>query len=96
MTSKIPGGTMRRAPKVDQPEQFRFHLIMAPIFKSKKLENAELEVIREIGEMYKSLQYMLSTPVRWSGVLRKNTFARAIQGSNSIEGYVVTKNMARY
>ena len=29
-------------------------------------------------------------PNRWTGVLRRSTFARAIQGSNSIEGYNAT------
>jgi len=29
---------------------------------------------------------MLSRPVEWSGSLRRAAFARALQGSNSIEG----------
>lgn len=32
----------------------------------------------------------MGSPKRWFGVLRRNTFARAIQGSNSIEGYNVS------
>jgi Fic family protein len=32
----------------------------------------------------------VGTPRRWSGVLRRTSFARAIQASNSIEGYNVT------
>jgi Fic family protein len=60
------------------------------LFKSSKLGNEELRVIDAIGKMYKSLKYALSAPSRWPGVLRRNTFARAIQGSNSIEGYLVT------
>lgn len=34
-----------------------------------------------------------SNPVRWSGFLRRNTFARALQGSNSIEG--INANLAQ-
>ncbi len=40
--------------------------------------------------MYRALRYALLSPSRWEGVLRRNTFARGIRGSNSIEGYVVT------
>jgi Fic family protein len=60
------------------------------IFKSCQLKPKELRVIGAVGSMYKSLRYALSSPSRWEGVLRRNTFARAIQGSNSIEGYLVT------
>jgi Fic family protein len=60
------------------------------LFQSPALQDTELQVIRSISEMYKSLRYVLSTPSRWQGSLRRSTFARAIQGSNSIEGYVVT------
>ena len=67
---------------------------MSQLFKSVQLTDEELEVIDEIRNIYKSLQYTLSTPARWNGVLRKNTFARAIRGSNSIEGYVVTQEDA--
>lgn len=60
------------------------------IFRSPNLEDEELQVIRSISTMYKSLRYVLSDPSRWQGFLRRNTFARAIRGSNSIEGYIVT------
>jgi Fic family protein len=36
------------------------------------------------------LNYALKTPERWTGFLRRNLTARAVQGSNSIEGYNVT------
>lgn len=60
------------------------------LFKGAKLGVEELKVIQSIGKMHKSLKYALSTPPRWNGMLRRNTFARAIQGSNSIEGYLVS------
>lgn len=60
------------------------------LFKSPGLGQEELRVIGAIGSMYRSLRYALSTPSRWEGILRRNAFARAIRGSNSIEGYWVT------
>lgn len=60
------------------------------LFKAAALLEQELRVIGEIGEMYKSLRYVLSIPTRWQGTLRRNAFARAIRGSNSVEGYKVT------
>ena len=35
---------------------------------------------------------MSNNPTRWQGFLRRNTFARALQGSNSIEG--INANLA--
>lgn len=60
------------------------------IFKSCPLKQDELQVMESISKMYKALRHQLMEPVRWSGALRRNTFARAIRGSNSIEGYIVT------
>ena len=44
--------------------------------------------------MRRELRHVLRTPRRWDGVLRRSTLARAIQGSNSIEGYVVAEDDA--
>src|SRR5882724_4267976 len=60
------------------------------LFKKPTLKDDELRVISAIAKMHKSLRYSLSEPTRWEGLLRSNTFARAIRGSNSIEGYLVT------
>src|SRR6266851_2101284 len=60
------------------------------LFKSPILRAEEEGVIKAISHMHKALKYSLSTPSRWEGVLRRNAFARAIRGSNSIEGYLVT------
>lgn len=52
---------------------------------------ADQRVIAGIDEMRLRLRFMLQqAPRRWRGVLRRSTFARAIQGSNSIEGFHVT------
>ncbi len=61
------------------------------LFQIPDLGPKELEVLARIEELKRILGYAVSaTPRRWYGVLRRVTFARAIRGSNSIEGYVVS------
>lgn len=54
------------------------------------LDHQELDVIGKIEDVRKTLNYALSSPGRWFGLLRRSTLARCIQGSNSIEGYNVS------
>ena len=50
-----------------------------------------LQVVASIDDLRRRLRYSLQQqPRRWEGLLRRSTFARAIQASNSIEGYHVT------
>ena len=60
------------------------------LFEAPKLEPIEQDVIARIEEIRNSQKYMLSTSKRWSGLLARVTLARAIRGSNSIEGYLVS------
>src|SRR3984885_222390 len=60
------------------------------LFATPRLNESEQKVVGEILAIRNSLKYAVSGSARWAGVLRRNTFARAIQGSNSIEGYNVT------
>ena len=60
---------------------------VSPLFRAPKTHAPEKQVIREIGELNERLRLRLHTPHRWSGSLRRVQFARAVQGSNSIEGY---------
>lgn len=61
------------------------------LFSPPKLTAQELEVIARIDDLKKQLGIATRTPARrWNGMLRRNAFARAVQGSNSIEGYNVT------
>jgi Fic family protein len=63
------------------------------IYDYPKLEAIDQDVLNKIREQRKSLQFQVNqNPIRWTGFLRKNTFARAIQGSNSIEG--INANLA--
>jgi len=64
------------------------------IFRCPELGSAENNVLDEIGKIRTSIKYSLHTPARWIGLLRRSTFARAIRGSNSIEGYNVTEEDA--
>jgi hypothetical protein len=50
--------------------------------------------VGEIHQMRKDLRYTLRILRRWERGLRPSALARNIQGSNSIEGYVVAKNDA--
>jgi len=53
------------------------------------------EVVDAIDDLRRRLHYFLQQqPRRWTGLLRRSTFARAIQASNSIEGYHVTVDEA--
>jgi Fic family protein len=60
------------------------------IFKTPTPNAREMEVIAQIDKIGTSLQSTLQTPQRWTGLLRRNMVARAIQGSNTVEGYNVT------
>src|SRR5439155_5859822 len=46
-----------------------------------------LRVLGQVEEMKQRLRSQLHEPRRWYGSLRRMTMARAIQGSNSIEGF---------
>jgi Fic family protein len=59
------------------------------LFAVPPLDPSELQVIKKINEIRSRLDYATSRR-RWVGLLRRNAVARAIQGSNSIEGYNVT------
>lgn len=60
------------------------------IFTIPVLTDQEMRVIEQIDRIRKTLKYVLSEPSRWYGFLRRSSFARAIRGSNSIEGFNVT------
>src|SRR5436305_7115182 len=61
------------------------------LFQAPAPDEKEKEVLERIEELRRTLGYAFSaTPRRWYGLLRRVTFARAVRGSNSIEGYNVT------
>ena len=61
------------------------------IYQTPVLNEDDQTVIIMIDELRRQLRYNTSNnPHRWTGFLRRNTFARAIRASNSIEGYHAT------
>jgi len=62
------------------------------IFQVPELGSAELEVIEKIDAIRQSLKYSISAQGRWTGILRRATFARNIRHSNSIEGINVSRD----
>lgn len=67
---------------------------MERLFEPPELDSQEIDVLGRILELKKQLDFNLA-PGRWLGSLRRDTLARAVRGSNSIEGYQVSLDDAR-
>ena len=60
----------------------------AAIFVTPEPDDADVMVIGEIERLRRELShYVVDQPRRWVGHLRRMSFARAVRGSNWIEGY---------
>src|SRR5262245_34269489 len=59
------------------------------IFSTPELDLDDRLVLEQIHAFRSELADVLRVPRRWAGGLRRSMLARAIQGSNSIEGYDV-------
>ena len=57
------------------------------IFATPDLREDEREVLDMLAKQREELHDRVAEPRRWQGNLRRMAFARAVQGSNSIEGY---------
>ncbi|SED75121.1 Fic family protein [Amycolatopsis tolypomycina] len=57
------------------------------LFDTPELDERERQVLSQVEELKAALRFQLAEPRRWAGSLRRVSLARAIQGSNSIEGY---------
>lgn len=60
------------------------------LFQPADLDERELDVLAQLDNLKEALRIHLREPRRWFGSLRRISFARAIQGSNTIEGYSAT------
>ncbi|MEN8239963.1 MAG: Fic family protein [Actinomycetota bacterium] len=60
------------------------------LFEAPELDEDEDAVLARIDELKAVLALRLHEPRRWTGSIRRQMFARAIQGSNTIEGYTAT------
>lgn len=56
-------------------------------FQAPRLREDERDVLGLLAEQREQLHDRVAEPRRWNGTLRRMAFARAVQGSNSIEGY---------
>lgn len=63
---------------------------MSSLFATPVLDLEDQHIVSEIHETRASLADYLRAPKRWNGLLRRTSTARAIQGSNTIEGYTVS------
>ncbi|MDX6554834.1 MAG: hypothetical protein QOD86_1029 [Miltoncostaeaceae bacterium] len=61
-----------------------------PVFQVPTLNARELRVCDTIQRLREEVGHQVREPRRWVGQLRRMTLARAVQGSNSIEGYAAS------
>lgn len=61
-----------------------------PVFRTPSVSDDERRVIATIDKLREELEIQVRQPRRWVGRLRRQTLARAVQGSNSIEGYAAS------
>ncbi|QMU73225.1 Fic family protein [Streptacidiphilus sp. P02-A3a] len=60
------------------------------MYATPTLDSKDLCALEEIEQMRQDLQVLLHPRPKWTGQLRRNLTARAIAGSNTIEGYAAT------
>lgn len=60
------------------------------IYEIPDVDAAETAALARIEDLRRQLRYRVAEPRRWVGSVRRVLGARAIQGSNSIEGYDVS------
>src|ERR1700722_5784216 len=63
-------------------------------YAAPPLTSEDEVVLGEIHRLRRELRFVLRTPRRWEGGLRRSALARNIRGSNSIEGYDVAEDDA--
>jgi Fic family protein len=61
-----------------------------PLFVPPTLDAADHEVLDLIADQHRRLRPLVAAPRRWQGLLRRVALARAIRGSNTIEGFTVS------
>jgi hypothetical protein len=63
---------------------------MPALFRTPDLDLTDHSALDDLAELRSRLTAYLRTPRTWTGGLRRSAQAKAIRGSNSIEGYVVS------
>jgi len=64
------------------------------LFTVPELDDLEIGVLSSIDRMRSDLAFEIREPRRWTGLLARSVYARAIRGSNSIEGINVSQEDA--
>ena len=67
---------------------------MSTIFSLPQLTAHDESVVAAIDSIRLELSQVLRVPQRWQGGLRRSAQAKALRGSNSIEGYLVSEDDA--
>lgn len=67
---------------------------MVDLYRAPQLDLDDQAVVDGVHQLRGAMASYLRVPHRWTGGLRRTTQARAIQGSNSIEGYSITEQDA--
>ena len=62
-------------------------IVTSRLFQTPELGTLELGVLDELAQLRENMRIYLHEPRRWHGPLRRQAFARAVHGSNTIEGY---------
>lgn len=65
-------------------------LLTLMLFATPTLDEREQAVLNEVERLRRDLRLQTRAPRRWAGSLRRLSFARAVQASNTIEGYSAT------
>jgi Fic family protein len=60
------------------------------LFSVPVLDVVDDAVLALIDDQHRRLRPLVAAPQRWSGLLRRVAMARAVRGSNTIEGFTVT------
>lgn len=60
------------------------------LFAAPPLDDSDRRVMDEILDKHRELRRQVAAPRRWIGLLRRVAMARAVRGSNTIEGFTVS------
>ncbi len=75
-----------------QPHEYfsrlpRRYYDLGMIYETPEMTDAEVRAVERIEDLRRQLKRHVAEPRRWFGGLRRLVFAKAVQASNSIEGY---------
>jgi len=60
------------------------------LFRPPELGDSDRRVMDVILNKHRELRHQVAAPRRWIGLLRRVAMARAVRGSNTIEGFTVS------